>query len=169
MVCSRLDIAIYRTRDMNLIKRLASHPAIYPHIIDDGCPQNSADWHPHDGDKRYYLIPYNCSDDCPKPMGLIAYYPINHILFDAHIFIYPEYQARLTVALGHKANRWLFENTSAQKIMAFVPINKLAVLKLVQRVGFAQEGFLKKSFLLKGQLTDQYIYALEKNYYGYGQ
>lgn len=169
MVCSSLNVAIYRTRDMQLVKELSSHPAIFENIGDDGTPKNPADRQFIDSSNRYYLIPYIIADDRPQPepMGLIAYYPINHTLFEAHIFIYPEYQNVMTVEVGHKANRWLFDNSPAQKIIAFIPITKPAVLKLVQKVGFKQEGYCPNSIMLNGRSVDQYIYAIEKKHYGY--
>jgi RimJ/RimL family protein N-acetyltransferase len=169
MVFSSLNVALYRTRDMDLVKQLSSHPDIFPHIGDDGSPKNPADKHYINSSNRYYLIPYIFLDDNPPiPMGLIVYYPINHVLYEGHIFIYPEYQHQMTVDVGHKANKWLFENSPAQKILAFVPTTKTHVLKLVQKAGFKQEGFIPKSISLNGQLIDQYIYTIGRDDYGNG-
>jgi RimJ/RimL family protein N-acetyltransferase len=166
MVFSSLDIAIHRTRDMELVKRLSMRDDIFALIRDDGAINNAAKRNFINSNNRYYLIPYIFPDDCPPtPTGLIIYYPLNHVLYEGHIFIYPEYQHQATVEVGHKANRWLFENSPAQKIIALVSVNKPHVLKLVQKAGFRQEGFLPRSVLLNGELVDQYLYAIEKQDY----
>ncbi len=85
MVCSSC-VAIYRTYDEVLVKKLGSHASIYPFIIDDGCPENSDDWYPILSDSRYYLIPWLISvENDPLPMGIIYYYKINHVLFEERI------------------------------------------------------------------------------------
>lgn len=155
-----LNVAIYRTRDMSLIKKIGTHPDIYPHIIDDGCPSNPADWQPHDNGRNYFLIPSFLSSTENIPMGIIAFYAINHVLFDAHICILPEFRKKMTADIGLKATQWMFDNTSCKKIIAFIPVNRPDVLALAQKGSLKLEGFCKNSFLSDGILIDQYIYGL---------
>lgn len=165
---SSLNVVIYRTHDMDLVKRLGSHPDIYAAIGDDGSPHNSADWHPRDSSQKYYLIPWLISlTDDPKPMGCIVFYVINHVLYEGHIFLLPEYQHQISVSIGHKALNWIFNNTPCKKVIAFVPVTMPHLLKLVIKTGFIQEGFLKNSCSSDGKLIDQYIYTIGKDYYGH--
>lgn len=170
MVCSSLEIAVYPTQDLELVHRLCSHPEVYPHIIDDGCPQNSADWHIHYDSRRIYLVPYHIRDDRPPtPMGVIAFFPMNFVLYEGHIFLLPEYRGQVSVEIVHKTNQWLFDNTTAQKIIGFVPVTRIAVKKLMEKCAFKEEGFCPKSVLLNGQLVDQYILGIGRDDYGHGR
>jgi RimJ/RimL family protein N-acetyltransferase len=168
MVCS-LNIVVHRTQDMALVKKLATHPAIYPHIIDDGCPKNPANWHPIDSSNRYYLIPWliSLSND-PVPMGIIAFYPLNHVLFEAHIFLLPEFQGKATDSICLKTISWMFANSPCQKIMAFIPTTKIYLVNLVESLNFEREGYIKKSISYQGELVDQYIYSLGRLTNGHG-
>lgn len=163
MVFSNINIAIYRTRDMDMVKQLSSHPDIYHQIIDDGCPSDSADWQPKDNPRHYYLIPWLISPDQENiPLGIVAYYQINHILFDAHVFILPEYQHQYSVEIGQLTKQWMFDNTSCRKIIGLIPANKPHVLEWAKKCGMYQEGYLHNSISIKNKLIDQYIFTVEK-------
>jgi RimJ/RimL family protein N-acetyltransferase len=169
MVCG-INLKIERTRDMGLVKQLASDPAIYPEIIDDSfSDKKNCVWQPENAKNKYYLIPYLCEKEAPPcPLGVIAYYPINHILFEGHLFILPAFQHIMTAELGHMANKWMFQHSSCQSIIAFVPTSKPHVLKFVKKAGLKQVGILPASYASNGEIVDQYIFRLGKQDYGTG-
>lgn len=159
MVCS-LDIVVYRTHDMNLVKSLSTRPDIYPLIIDDGCPK-AEDYHPIDSSHRYFLVPW-LIDIKPIPMGIVAFYALGHVLFEGHIFILPEYQHKLSLEIGQKSLEWLWSHTYAQKVVTFIPITKPHVIKYVTKLGFKEEGFCPGSFSSDQKIIDQYIYGIRR-------
>lgn len=160
MVCG-IDIVIYRTHDMGLVKSLSTRPEIYPLITDDGSPKPE-DYFPIDSACRYYLIPWliNLDHVPPTPMGIIAFYALSHVLYESHIFILPEYRHQSSLEIGNKSLAWLWKHTYAKKVISFIPITKPHVIKYVTKLGFSQEGFCPHSFSSDQKLIDQYIYGI---------
>jgi RimJ/RimL family protein N-acetyltransferase len=163
------DLIISRTRDIELIKKLSNYPGIYEQIIDDGCPQNKEDWLPENDHHKYYLVPWINENNEWVPIGVIGYYRINHILYDAHIFILPPYQAKMTVEIAKKTKQWMFDNSPCQCIIAYVPANKPNVLKFALRAGMKTVGVLPKSFSYQRQIVDQIILSIGKDDHDNGQ
>jgi RimJ/RimL family protein N-acetyltransferase len=161
-----MNLVVHRTRDMDFVKLIGSHPDIYPFIIDDGCPSSPDDWLPIDGDKRYYLIPWLLHKNIdPEPIGVAAYYARNHVLYEGHACLLPKYRHLMSHEIGSKCNQWMFDNTPCQKVIGFVPVTKPNMYKIALKAGFEDEGLCKNSYLSDGRLIDQHIVGIGRDYY----
>lgn len=159
----RGNLILLPTHDMVLVKRLWSDPAIYHQMIDDGCPKNPADWQPAGGERRHYLVPWLDENNQMTAMGIIGYYAISHVMYEVHIGLLPQFQHRMTQEICVAANDWIFTHTPCKKIIAFVPFSKPNVRAIALRCGFKEEGLSPCSFLINGELIDQYILGLERS------
>lgn len=148
---------IERTFDMELVKAVLTHPAIYPHITDDGCPPID-EFEPADHPSFYRLAVYDGEDVA----GLFLFHPANMVCYEGHICLLPAHQGGDTRAAAKSALAWMFENTPCQKIMARVPAKNLPARRAVERAGMLEEGKLRKSLLKDGVLQDQILYGVEK-------
>ena len=158
---SGLQLTILRTRDMGLVKQLWGNPSIYHLMSDDGCPSNPAEWQPVDSDRRVFLVPWLYSmDKPPQSMGLVSFYAMNHVTYEAHIGLLPQFHHTLTYEISIKAKNWMFEHTPCQCIVAYVPANKPHVRSFALKSGMTECGILPRSLLAQGVLIDQYIFSI---------
>lgn len=56
--------------------------------------------------------------------------------------------------------RNVFESTDMRKLIAFVHEGNLASRKVLDRVGFNQEGLLREHYLVNGEPVNEVIYGL---------
>lgn len=156
MVWHKLSIS--RTHDMCLVKKLWSDPRIYFDMCDQDCPPPEK-WQPIDSPQRYFLVPSlpSQSGSDLTPLGVIAFYQLSSALAEIHVGILPQFQHQCTPEIINKSCEWIFNNTSIIKILGFIAINKKNVLKLSQKCGFEQEGYLKNSFIANNEIVDQII------------
>lgn len=54
----------------------------------------------------------------------------------------------------------VFSETSLRKLMATIAVDNLASRRIVERLGFAQEGLLRQQWEIEGRLVDEVIYGL---------
>ncbi|WP_343672137.1 GNAT family protein [Chitinophaga sp.] len=72
----------------------------------------------------------------------------------------------MTTAL-HRLLQYAFEDLALNRIEAVVdPANKLS-LRLLERLGFHQEGLLRQAFFQKGHFVDAYMFSLLSSDYNY--
>lgn len=57
-----------------------------------------------------------------------------------------------------------FKTLNLQRIEAYIVKNNIGSMKLLEKLGFQQEGLLRRAALNKGKLVDRYIYSLLKKY-----
>jgi ribosomal-protein-alanine N-acetyltransferase len=56
----------------------------------------------------------------------------------------------------------VFSETSLRKLLAYVHDANLASCKLLEKLGFVQEGFLREHYVINGQAENEVLYALLK-------
>lgn len=96
-----------------------------------------------------------------KEQGIIRIDALNGITGSVHIATIPEMKGR-AYKFAEEAKEWVFKNTQYMKIVAMVPVFNNLTINLAKRVGFKEEGVLKKSFLKNWKLHDQLILGLSK-------
>ncbi len=150
-------IRIERTHDMDLVRRIYVHPKIYGKMTDDLCPPPEALTIPENS-SQYFLIAYNDKDEA---MGVICYQPHNHVLYQIHIAILPEFWGNDNAVNAVKASfDWMVKNTSCRVVLSITPRPYSLAIRLAKKVGAELQGVLKHSILLKGHLEDQIIYGV---------
>jgi len=97
-----------------------------------------------------------------KMAGAFKVRKLNEYCYEIHGGVHPDFWGngpKICEALG----RALFSQTPCLKIIAIIPeFNKL-MRKCVQSIGMKQEGVIKKSYLKRMRLHDQYLYGISKS------
>lgn len=55
---------------------------------------------------------------------------------------------------------YLFSTLKKHRIIASIDPRNLASIRLIERIGFRKEGYFKESYFLRGEWTDDVIYAM---------
>jgi len=137
--------------DKNIISKIFNHPNIFNWISDD----LSAKPYIPDIRRNLYIM-----DDLGNAIVKVS--PVNGVCCHVHIAVLPEMMGEAAITFFKQAITWGFQNTQYMKIIGMIPeYNKLAI-NLAKRIGFEQEGIIKKSFLKNHKLHDQVLLGLTK-------
>lgn len=153
------SIKIERTEDAHLIESLLHHPGILDFVSDDG--ELTVPLHP----LIYYFIPtIEVSQDGSfenRPIGCMAFMPINFIAWNPHLAILPQYRGRGTEVMQLGID-WMFGNTRCQKIVANVPEYHVAMRRVFEKCGLQKEGYSPKSVMKRGVLHGRILMGANK-------
>lgn len=144
-----------RTHDMELVERLMRHPRVWPHLHDDGTPE---DWKPIDHEAIYWMLVTVAG----APLGVFLVHPVNSFCFEMHTCLWPELwgvQAhRAALLLGD----WVFSDTVCRKMITNVPAYNRRALRFAKAGGMRQEGINRASFMRRGEMLDQIVLGVTK-------
>lgn len=138
------------TDDYEFIKSVVCDPKIWPFVSDDYC--NLSEFEPDAG--HLYLEVFD-----HERMGFFAIRPVNSIVFEIHTTMLPKAWGK-TLQYTKEVLEWIFENTNCQQVITFIPENNVKALKLAEKSGLTQKGFIENSWLKDGQLFGQYIFGI---------
>ncbi|MEW5709849.1 MAG: GNAT family N-acetyltransferase [Pseudomonadota bacterium] len=153
-------VRIERTFDAELVRKILTHPQIYPHVSDDGSPPPE-EFDPRESvrnDAMYFLVPMAAE----RPAGLYVIYPHNSIMYEVHACILPEYRGAAAREAARAMVQWVFAHTPCRKLIALVPAFNRLAHQYARRVGFMDVGVITRSYLKAGVLYDQHLLAIEK-------
>lgn len=88
--------------------------------------------------------------------------PRSSIMFELHTCVLPEGRGKGAIKAGQEMMAWVFANTTAQKLISFVPAWNRKALAFALRSGWKKEGCLEKSFQFNGELHDQTVVGITK-------
>lgn len=146
---------ILRTFDPELIKSIITHPKVYKHCIDDSSPPPE-EFEPFVVEQLFNLIAYE-----EKAAGAFMFVPVNLITYEMHLAMLPEFWGRGREAL-HLAIDWMFTHTPCRKIIGGVPAFNRLTVRLLEAVGFEDEGICSKSFQKNGIIYDRLMLGISK-------
>lgn len=153
-------VRIERTSDAELVRRILTHPQIYPYVSDDGSP-SPEEFDPRESvrnDAMYFLVPMAAE----RPAGLYVVYPHNLVMYEVHACILPEYRGSVAGEAARAMVQWVFERTPCRKLIALVPAFNRLAHQYARRAGFVDVGVITQSYLKAGVLYDQHLLAIEK-------
>ena len=143
--------------DKDILNRIVSHPDVYPHIIDDYADNSLVDQY----GELLLKAGFPIISDCEGIAFILM--PRSHTVFDVHTIILPESRGRKAIDTAKEIARFVFENTTCKKINSEIRVGDRATMLFALRVGFKKQGINTKSFLLNGELLDQYVVGLERS------
>ena len=149
-------ITITRTHDAELIKRMVTHPEVYPYLSDDGSPSRD-EWQPVINDAVYYVLAARDS----SPVGLWMFHPQNSVCYEGHSVVLPEMQGN-GAEIAVMVQVWMFEHTPCQRIIGNAPMCNPRALYYAQKAGMQPFGVNVKSYLKDGVLYDQIVLGVSK-------
>ena len=143
---------IQPTDDYEFIKSVCLHPKVWPYISDDYC--NFATFEPDLSHLYLEVI-----ED--ERMGFFAIKPLNSITFEIHTTMLPKAWGR-TLQYTKEVLEWIWSNTECMNVITFIPENNMKALKLAEKSGLTQKGFIENSWLKDGRLFGQYIFGIAR-------
>jgi len=150
-------MTIARTSDFVLIKRLATDPAIFPHISDDLSPEPEA-WEPMTDSRVCYLV----ASDEHGVFGFGVFIPVTWVCWRAHFGFLPRaYGQAAAIAFGGMFE-WMWANTLARRIVGEICSDNRRAIRFAQRAGAEVYGINRGSLLKDGVLRDQTAFGMSK-------
>lgn len=144
---------IERTHDMELVKSIMSHPAIFPHIHDDSVTECA----PIDHEGLFWML---VSDG--EPAGVFLVHAHNSACFEMHTCLLPRIWGKDAAHAAQLLLAWAFNDTQCQKMITAVPSYNRAAIRFAKAGGMTQEGVNRASFLRNGELIDQIMLGITK-------
>lgn len=149
-------VRIDRTHDMQLVRELATHDSVWPHISDDGCDRES--YQPIDHPSIYWLL----AIEGPDVLGAYMVIPENTATYRIHVFMLPSAYGPKAHKAGSEVLRWIFKHTPARKLSAQISEKNALAYRYAKRAGFVDEGINRRSLLKDGVLLNQRILGITR-------
>src|ERR1017187_4579972 len=150
------QITFERTEDAKLVKHILTLPDIWPHVGDDFAGTRE-EFVPNMDARIWYVLVF----DGNRLVGMACFVPRSEIRWEVHLSLFRVHRPKGDDIL-RGAFAWLFEHTSAQRIIAEIPAcNRLAV-KLAERT-MSPMGTDEKAFMKRGILQDSKLFGIGKS------
>ena len=146
-----------RTFDYDLVRNIITHPAIYSHVCDDGCP--TADkFQPITSDSIWYVL---VKDDT-ELLGMFTFIPQNCATVEVHTTLFPISWGKRSHLAAKLVADWVWKNTPFVRIVTNVPSFNRIALRFAQLADMKQFGINEKSYRKDGELFDQIMLGMSK-------
>ena len=143
---------ISRTHDMDIVKSIMMHPAIWPHIHEDGVDEAT----PIDHDGFYWML----LKDGDHEIGVYLAHAINQSCMEMHTCLLPEVWGEKASEAAKLLGDYLFFELGAKKVITKVPAYNRLALRYAKKNGMKIEGNNRESYLHRGELIDQIMLGI---------
>lgn len=137
---------VTRTRNMQIVGQILSHPKISPHTREDGAAELS----PVDHDGFYWMLV-----DDGQPAGVFLVHARNAHCLEMHTCLLPRIWGAPAARAAQLLLAWAFGEAGCKKMVTSVPAYNRAALRFAKAGGMTQEGINRASFLHAGEMIDQ--------------
>lgn len=146
-----------RTVDYDLVRKIVTHPKIWPHVSDDfsGKPE---DFNPIQHEAAFYLL----VKEEREVLGVFALYPKNRICWEVHTCLLPTSWGQRAKQAARDAMQWVFRNTECLRLITDVPEYNTLALRFAHMAGMTQFGVNPKSYMKNGILHDVTMLGISK-------
>lgn len=145
---------IARTHDMALVASIMGHPAIWPHIHEDGTDEPM----PLDHEAVNWMLVHEHG----SVAGVFLVHPLTSVCYQMHTCLLPWTWGGVAQQAAQGLLSWAFTYTECQKMVTNVPAYNRAALRFARAGGMQQEGVNRASFMRNGELIDQIILGITK-------
>lgn len=142
--------------DPAAIRRIMTHPRVYPRLCDDFSPAPE-EFEPTLCSGLHYIGIERDSID-----GLVFYHRHNTVTYEAHTCLKPSLWGRDGRKGWLMTAGWMFDHTDCRKIIGSCPADNPLIERFAKSIGFTVEGVNRKSLLRNGRLLDQTMVGLTK-------
>ena len=114
-----------RTRDADLVNRIANHPAVRPHIGASG-----------QGEIDFTAVVADDANVCVElEHGVMLFVPKGPGVYELHTLITPEGRGSAVLPAAHKAFGFMFSN-GCEVLLTFAPASNRPAALMARRAGF---------------------------------
>lgn len=152
-------IRFERSFDYELIRKVMTHPQIYPHISDDASPP-AAEYRPIESDAIWYVSATYITPSCEDHLGFWVFHPHNSICWEVHTVLLPIAWGATGQEAARKLPAWMWENTSCRRIITTIPTTNRLALHFAIKAGMKLYGVNEASYLKNGVLCDQFCLGI---------
>ncbi len=138
--------------DIELIKNILGQDNIYESLAYDGSPP-LAQFNPQG---IWVLL---LEEEAIA--GLINLEPINNIMWNSHVYIYPTFRGNSSEKWGQLTAQYMRKNIKNIKIVGFTPY--IEAKKWAEKMGFKCIAVLNNSIKKNGKLLNQWLLELGEN------
>jgi RimJ/RimL family protein N-acetyltransferase len=138
-----------RTYDWELIKKIVTHPKVWPHISDDFTPKPEG-WSTPQSPAIIYMLIKDSSDI----IGLMIFHPENAVCLETHICMLPIAYGERTREAVRGALQWIWDNTNCRRVVGRIPVYNTLAIACAIATGFSKFGLNPKSYMKDGILHD---------------
>lgn len=140
-----------RTRDMEVVATILSHPDLFPHLHDDSVTECA----PVDHEGLNWMLV-----DDGEPAGVFLVHALNSTCYQMHTALLPRTWGGQAAAAAQMLLRWAFTETACRKMTTLVPAYNRAALRFAKAGGMTVEGVNRASFLRNGAMIDQIMLGI---------
>lgn len=144
-----------RTHDMELVASIMRHPAIWPHIHDDGV----SEYEPLDSDGLYWMI---VKLDSGELGGAFLVHAINSYCYEMHTCLLPAAWGEQAARAAQMLASFVFSELCGEKLVTNVPAYNRRARRFAISGGGVEEGVNRASFMKSGVMFDQIMYGITK-------
>jgi RimJ/RimL family protein N-acetyltransferase len=138
---------------MNLVREILAHPAIWPHIHEDGTEEPD----PLDHDGFHWLL---VSDGAPA--GVFLAHARGSACWEVHTCLLPRIWGAGAAGAARLLLEHLFTAVGCLKVVTNVPAYNRPALRFAKASGMQVEGINRASFLRNGVLEDQIMLGITR-------
>lgn len=140
---------------MGLVERVVRHPAVWPHVHDDGTP---GDWEPVDHEVMHWML----VQEGAEVLGVFLVHPVTSYCYEMHTCLLPEAWGPRAIEAARMLADWAFSQTPCLKLVTNVPEYNRLALRFAKAGGGKQEGINRASFMRDGKMLDQIVLGITK-------
>ena len=144
-----------RTHDMEVVGAILAHPAIAPHIGDDGATDHA----PMDYEGFHWML---VTSDDGSVGGVFLVHAANSFTYEMHTCLLPSMWGAPAKAAAKLLGDWVFDETACEKLVTKVPVYNRKALRFAKAGGMVEEGNNRASFKRNGTMIDQIILGITK-------
>ena len=152
-----MQIAIERTYDGALLKKLATDPAIFPHVSDD-YTANPLEWQPLLSELVVNLI----AKDDEGAFGFGIFLPRTHSCYEVHVGFLPRSYGKKSLTAFLVMLSWMWKRTKVARIVGEISLENKRAIAFAKKAGFRVYGLNLKSRLRGGVLRDQVCLGISR-------
>lgn len=147
----------WETHDLGVVKRILSHPRIYPHITDDFSPPVES-FEPGIHPNIHYVLAVSDEDNI---LGCFVFEEHSPVVWEVHTCLLPEAWGS-SERICRMVAEWVFSRTEVNRIVTQVPAHNRLAYRLAKRAGMTEYGRNPASFKKHGVLEDVILLGLTR-------
>lgn len=145
-----------RTYDMNIVKKIVTHPRLWPHLSDDYSPPPE-DFDPPESNSIVYLL----VTEANRTLGCFILHPHTDVLWEVHTCLLPEAWGRSEEATKG-GTEWVWNNLNCIRLVTYVPVTNKLAARLARRSGMEQFGCNPDSFIKGGKVYPMFMFGVSR-------
>lgn len=144
------------TQDMALVKKIITHPKLWPYLSDDFSPPPEQ-FEPAQAEGIIYLL---VSEE-NRTLGCFLLHSHSAIVWEVHTCLLPEAWGKSEEATKG-GTEWVWSNLPCMRLITNVPNNNKLALRLAKRSGMQQFGCNPDSFAKAGKVYSMAMLGISR-------